>query len=172
VPSVQLGRLAQRPHHVVAVRAAPSLACRGVGARDGVVELGDVEPERRVRPPLNRPRLDVDESIGVGQCVPQVMEHVTQVRPRLRFARVRPESKREVLARLSGVAIQKQIRQKRLGTRGPQRRHGPVAESKIEAAEESDRKRFRCHESPFQRNQVESAATTIRPCIFGCKEPK
>jgi MFS family permease len=76
-----------------------------------LLERRHVEPERRVPPPLERPRRDVEVPARIRERTPQVVQDVTQVRPRLRLRRVRPEQEGETLSWLRRLPVEQQIDQ-------------------------------------------------------------
>ena len=79
--------------------------------RERLLEVGDVEPQRRLVPPPEHARPDVDEPVRVGERAPQVVQDVAQVRPRLRLGGVGPEQEREPLAWLRRAPVQQQVRE-------------------------------------------------------------
>ena len=106
VAGIDLDGIPQRRGSVV--RAA------GVGSSERRLEGGDVEPERSVRPPPQRPLTHVEVPVGLGKRPPEVVEDVTEVRLRLRLGRIRPEEEGETLPRLSRLAVEEQVSEQRL----------------------------------------------------------
>jgi hypothetical protein len=107
VASICLDRIAERGQRfLVLVLLGPSYR---------VLEGGHVQPERRVAPPLKRARRDMEEPVRIRQGSAEKMEHVPEVGPGLRFGRVGPQEKRQVLSRLRRVTMQEQVGEKRLG---------------------------------------------------------
>ena len=102
-----------------------------------LLERRDVEPvgapdrQRNVRGVISR-------SVGVGQATAQGVQHMAQVRPRLRFRRVRPEQERQALARHCGGGVQQQVGEQRLRARGVERRQQLAVDTQLEPAQEPD----------------------------------
>ena len=80
-----------------------------------------------------------------GQRAPQLVQHVPQVRPRLRLGGVRPQQEREPLPRLRRVAVEQQVGEQRLGARRLERRQGTLAEPELQLAEQPDAEPCRVH---------------------------
>jgi hypothetical protein len=116
-----------------------------VRAREGSLELGDVEPVRGVGPPLERARRDVEEAIGVGQRAPQVVQDLAQVRPRLGLGGVGPEQEGEALARLRRVAVDEQVGEQRFRPRRLERGERDVAAAEAHLPEQTDVQHGRLH---------------------------
>src|SRR6266851_524316 len=115
----------------------------GVSPCERVVEGSDVEPERRVRPPLQSPLSHFQVAVSPRQRPPEVVKHVTKVRLCLRLGRIGPEEKGQTLSRLSGLAVEEVIREQRLCAGRIEPRQGRLAELKSELAEEPDREQSR-----------------------------
>ena len=109
--------------------------------RDRVLEDRDIEPERGLLAPLQRARAHVDQAIGIRERSAQVVQDLTEIRPRLGLGRVWPEQEREALTWLRRVAMHQQVRQQRLGARRIQGRHPRLAQAHVEAAEQTDAQR-------------------------------
>jgi hypothetical protein len=133
--------LLEQPVVVAAAQKVAAVAVHGLlqrVPRQRVLELGDVQPERRHGPPLQRARRHVEEPVGLRQRPPQVVEHVAQVRPRLTLGRVGPQQEREMLPRLRRVAVEQQVREQRLRPRGLERRQHGVPEPEVQLTEQPD----------------------------------
>ena len=86
------------------------------------LEVLEVEPVGRVRPPAQRAGGHLDETLGVGQPAPERVEHVAEVGARLPLGRIGPQQEREPLAGLRHAAMHEQVPEQRHGPRGLERR--------------------------------------------------
>ena len=93
----------------VAVDSCPEVIGTGRRILDSRFELGDVKADGSVRLPPNRPMVERDVSIGVGQDVPDRVQLAPQVRQCLRIAGFGPERECDLLASQRPVAVQDQV---------------------------------------------------------------
>jgi hypothetical protein len=68
--------------------------------------------------------------------MPQRVQEVTEVRPRLWLGRIRPEQKGEVLTWLRRVPVEQEIREERLRARRFERRQSCAVEAEFQSSEE------------------------------------
>jgi hypothetical protein len=101
VSPIHLDTFAQRDE------AAVSVLSLRLG--DRLLEDGNIEPEGRIRPPLECPRRYVEETIGIRKGAPDVMEQMAEIRPRLLLGRVGPEEERETLSWLRRLPMEEKI---------------------------------------------------------------
>jgi hypothetical protein len=133
IAAVGLGGLAQRRDAAV--------ARLGLGRGERPLEGGDVQPEGRVRAPPQRPLGHLEEAVGVREGAAEIVEHVTQVRPRLPLGRVGPQQERQPLPRLRRVPVQQEVGEQRLRPRRLQWRRPGLALPQVELAEQADAQR-------------------------------
>jgi len=110
------------------------------------LELLDVEPQRRVRAPLKRPRPDVDQAVRVRQRAAQVVQDFAQVRVRLALRRVGPQQERQALTRLRRVTVKQEIREQGFGTGRVQRRKLVLSDPEVHDPEQPGAHAFRAHQ--------------------------
>ena len=82
---------------------------RGRGLGNRRLEIDDVDRTGGILPPLNREMIGHQQVAFGRQCSLQIVEKLPQIRPRLRFARGRPQHERQSLPRLRRIAMQDQI---------------------------------------------------------------
>jgi hypothetical protein len=116
-------------------------AVRGGGLRQrtlirGELELGHVQRERRIRPPLNRRGGQLEVAVRLGEPCPQVVCELAQVGPSLPIGRIRPQQERHALPGLRGVAVQQQKSQQRLNPARLQPPHPLGAVEHVELAQQ------------------------------------
>ena len=154
------GRAAARARRAPSRRRRPgagrrrraSTAPRKRLAFERVLERRDVELQRRVRAPAQRAGRHLEVAVGVGERVPERVEDVPQVRPRLRLGRVGPEQERELRARLRRLA----------GAAAGRRAATPPARSRAEAATSRPTRRLSSPRSPTRRTGGSTAASLRR----------
>jgi hypothetical protein len=80
------------------------------GARvEAVLEFGDVDDVRDIRPPPDRPVIERQQGVDGRQGVPEDVELTSQVRQSLGIARIGPECERDLFTGQHPVAIQDEI---------------------------------------------------------------
>ena len=104
----------------------------------GPLEPLDIQPQRRVRPPAQRPRPDLDQPVRVRQRAAQRVQDLAQVRLRLALARPGPEQERQALPRLRRVPVEQQVGEQGFGPGRVERRERLVVEPQIHGAEQAD----------------------------------
>jgi hypothetical protein len=72
-------------------------------------KMGDVQGHRRLRLPSNFLSIDVQEPIGLGERVPEIVQQVAQVGPGLPLGGVGPEKEGEMVTRVRGVSVEQEI---------------------------------------------------------------
>ena len=107
------------------------------------LEVGHVEPVGRVLAPAQAARGHLEVALGVGQRVAQRVQHLAQVRARLRLARVRPQQEREPLPGVRLAAVHEQVGEQRDGAGGLERHRRPFAAAQLRCPEKTDVERRR-----------------------------
>ena len=136
--------LLEEPFVVAALEQIAGVRVDGLlqaAVRDRLLEDRDIEPERGVLAPLQRARAHVDQAVGIRERPAQVVQDLTQIRPRLGLGRLRPEQERKTLTWLRRIAMHQQVRQQRLGARRVEGRHPRLAQPHVETAEQTDAQR-------------------------------
>src|SRR5690242_16384332 len=98
------------------------LARGGVGARERLLEVGDIEQEGRGGPPVYHVGVGREEVLDGGERLAQLVEQLAQVIARLGFGGVGPEVEGELLARLGSVPVQEKIGEQGLEARRSEER--------------------------------------------------
>jgi uncharacterized protein (DUF1778 family) len=152
VAAIQRGRRSQR---------AP--AGVGVGRRriEQPLELGHVEPHRRLGTPPHRPGGDLEVVVGAGKVAAQCVQQVAQVGPSLRFAGVGPQQERQALPRLRHTEVEQQDREQRLGATRAQGADGRAVMLHDEAPEQTGARDRRRHADSVARTNT-SGTTPAR----------
>ena len=120
----------------------PLVPGRQFGARQRSFELGYVEMQSRIGVPADRTLVDDERVSDRRQAAPQGVQKLAQVGLRLAVGGVGPEEKGQLLARLRGRPVQKQIGQQGLNARAVQAADRLTVNRHAELAEESDLKRI------------------------------
>ncbi len=89
-------------------------------------------------PPLNGEMIGCERTAFGRQGPLQMMEKLPQIRPRLRFARFRPQEKSQPFPRLGRIAVEDQIRDEGLQTVRVDGRHGASRDGDPQIAEQAD----------------------------------
>src|SRR5688572_1155863 len=117
--------------------------------RERLLEVGDVESERGVGAPCDRPVSHLEKALCVRQMALHVVQHVAEVGAGLCLGGLRPEQERDLLARLRSAAAQEQVREQRLGAGRLQRREGHRADVELKGPEKLDAQQVGVHEGLY-----------------------
>jgi hypothetical protein len=98
---------------------------------NGLLEVGDVQPQASLGTPLQSPWPNIDQAPGVRQRTAQSVENLTQVGVSLPLAGISPQHERDVRAGLRRITMQQQERKQRLGASGLERRELPIADPDV-----------------------------------------
>ena len=111
----------------------------GSSPLDGRLELGDVEAERPIGSPVDRPTVEHDQTVGLGQRPAQQVELAAEVGQRLGIARVGPQREGELVAGHRSVAVHKQVGHERFEPWRADALDPRAADGQLEVAEQLDR---------------------------------
>jgi hypothetical protein len=129
ISPVQPDGLPQRGHAAVGV---------DVGAAEGVLEGGHVQPERPLRAPVQRPRGHLEEPVDLGKGPAEVVQDMAKIRARLRLGRVGPQQERQAPAGLRRIPVEQQVGEQRLRPRRLQRRQRRRVQAQVPLPQEPD----------------------------------
>src|SRR5690348_3022168 len=99
------------------------LACRRIGERERLFELGDIELEGRDGAPVQRMCVSGEVVRNAGKCPTQLVEQLAQVIARLSLGGVGPEEEGKMLALSGNIAMQYQIGEQGLQAQGVEAGH-------------------------------------------------
>jgi len=102
------------------------------------LELGDVQGNHGSVPPANFLGIDVQESILVGEGVPEIVQHMAEVGPGLPFGGVRPEKEGKSLPPLGRIPVEQKVNEQRLRPGASHALHRLPSGREAETAEQAD----------------------------------
>ena len=90
-------------------RAEIAVGGISIRSRERLLKGSHVEPVWCVRPPPERPRRHVEEPVSLREGTSEMVEHMAEIRPRLRLGRVGPKKVSETLPGLRCFSVEEEV---------------------------------------------------------------